>query len=81
MGEVRYVQMDPQTGKITGHFSHPHPYAQEALEKDHADIVDWYNKISTFKSEYLARKARLDPEKLLAKIEELEREIAKLKGA
>ncbi len=80
MSEVRYVQRDPQTGKITGHFANPHPYAQEALDKDHPDIVDWYNKIAIFKSEYLARKVRLDPEKLLAKIEELEREIAKLKG-
>lgn len=38
MSEVRYVQRDPNTGEITGHFSHAHPYASEELPEDHPDL-------------------------------------------
>lgn len=40
MKEIRYVQRDT-SGKITGHLSHPHSYAQEALPEDHPDILAW----------------------------------------
>lgn len=38
--EVRYVQRD-EDGKVCGHFSHPHPYAQEEVLEGHPEILAW----------------------------------------
>ena len=37
---MRYIQRDT-TGKILGHFAHPHSYASECVRDDHPDIVAW----------------------------------------
>lgn len=44
MSEVRYVQRDPNTHEITGHFSHPHSYAREELPEDHPDLQSYRAK-------------------------------------
>ena len=38
--EPRYLQRDV-SGNVVGHFSHPHPYAQERVAVDHPDVVAW----------------------------------------
>lgn len=40
MKEKRYIQRD-ETGKVCGHFAHPHSYAQEEVDEDHPDIAAW----------------------------------------
>lgn len=71
MSEPRYLQRD-ETGKVVGHYAHPHPYAQEEVPEDHPEVLAWRARIEAAKAAYLERKARLDPEKLLARIEALE---------
>lgn len=73
MSEVRYVQRDPVTGVITGHFANEQLYAKEALPIDHPEIQDWYKKIADRKLQYLNMKQASSPEVLLAKINELEK--------
>jgi len=73
---MRYLQRDPD-GKVIGHYAHPHDYAQEAVADDHPEILAWHAKRVADKAAYMARKADLSPEKLLARIAELE---AKLKA-
>jgi hypothetical protein len=36
---MRFVQRDPASNKIIGHFANPQPYAQEELADDHPDIL------------------------------------------
>ena len=78
MAEVRYVQRDPVTGEVTGHFSHPHPYALEEVAEDHPDIVAWFAKLQAQREEYLRRKLEMGPEVLTARIAELESTCAAL---
>ena len=38
--ELRYIQRDPRTREITGHFANPQPgYAEEELPIDHPELV------------------------------------------
>ena len=75
MSEPRYIQRDPATGKVLGHYEHWHDYAQEKVSDDHPDILAWRAKIAANKAAYMERKAKLDPEKLLARIEALEAQL------
>lgn len=70
--EPRYIQRNPATGEVLGHFAHPHPYAQEQVPEDHADIRAWNAKRRAEKTANMERKARQDPELMLARIEALE---------
>lgn len=73
---MRFLQRD-ESGKLVGHYANPQPYAQEAVADDHPDIVAWNTARKKDQADYLARKARLDPEKLLERIEELEARLGK----
>lgn len=43
--EPRYVQRDPHTREITGHFANPQSgYAEEELPPDHPDLVVFNNR-------------------------------------
>lgn len=70
----RYLQRNDH-GEVVGHYSHPHPYALEAVPEDHPEILKWHEKIRAAKEEYRKRKAALAPEKLLARIEALEAKV------
>lgn len=72
MSEPRYLQRDPNTGEVLGHFSHPHDYAKEEVPEDHPAILAWQAKRAAVRAAYMERKATLDPEKLLARLEALE---------
>lgn len=76
---MRYVQRDPATGEVTGHFSHPHPYASEEVADDHPEILAWRAKRLAAQDAYLKQKALTRPEVLLPRIAALEAELAKLK--
>jgi polyhydroxyalkanoate synthesis regulator phasin len=36
---MRYVQRDPNTKLVVGHFANPQSFAQEELPDDHPDII------------------------------------------
>lgn len=72
MPEPRYIQRD-EAGNLIGHFANPQPYAQELADEDHPDILAWKDRHRKANEEYLRLKALMNPEKLLARIEALER--------
>ena len=69
MPEPRYVQGDPVSGEILGHFANPQSYATEAVPPDHPDILKWNAKMT-----------RAGPPGILNRINALEMEIAKLRA-
>lgn len=73
---MRYIRRDKKTGKVNGHFANPNPEALEEVADNHPEILAWNAERVAAKVAYLERKAKLDPEKLLARLEALE---AKLK--
>ena len=72
MSEKRYIKRDPATGEMLGHYSHWHDYATEVVEEDDPEILAWQAKKVVLEAAYMERKAKLDPEKMLARIEALE---------
>lgn len=71
---MRYVQRD-RAGKICAHFANPQPYAAEALEDGHPDLVAWNEQRAAARK--LARE-REGYAVTLARIATLERQVAAL---
>ena len=68
---LRFIHRD-SSGKMLGHYANKQSYATEGVPEDHPDIVAWNEARDKLKRDAEERKARLDPEKLLARIEALE---------
>jgi hypothetical protein len=77
---TRYIQRHPVTGEVLGHYAHEHPYATEAVDDGHPDILAWAADRQREKDDYMRRKAQSNPEALLARIAELEARLTKLEG-
>jgi hypothetical protein len=71
--EPRYVQRDPVTRGITGHFANPQPgYAEEELPSDHEEL-------RAFNEKRRAARLQVSPYKALeARVAQLEAELARL---
>lgn len=71
---MRYVHRD-SSGKLIGHFANEQSYAREAVPDDHHDIIEWRDRHKRENEEYLRRKAMMDPEKLMARLEAIEKRL------
>jgi hypothetical protein len=66
----RWVQRDPATREITGHFANPQPgYAEEELSEDHPELI-------TFRERREAARLQVSPHKALeARVAALEEQV------
>lgn len=80
MAETRYVQRDPVTGEVTGHFANPQDYAKEALPIGHPDLLAFQAKREAAKVDYAEYKATMGNEVLYQEIQNLKAQISELQA-
>lgn len=77
---MRYVQRDPVTGKITGHFANEQSYATEYLADDHPDMQAFHAERERVREENRKLSVTKRVPLLEARVTELERIVAELKS-